>query len=88
MLMLTLTVGIYAQVESPLLILNRGALWHSLSPSKSGPAYNNWAPTGPTLDWPGFDASWIAENIGGTASHMARWFLDRCQEQKRFGHLS
>lgn len=71
LIFLTLSSGMLAQVESPLLILNRGALWHSLSPSKSGPAYNNWAPTGPTLDWPGFDASWIGENIGGTASHMA-----------------
>ncbi|GMU88509.1 MAG: hypothetical protein AMXMBFR49_07170 [Chlorobiota bacterium] len=71
LILLTLSSGMLAQVESPLLILNRGALWHSLSPSKSGPAYNNWAPTGPTLDWPGFDASWIGENIGGTASHMA-----------------
>jgi hypothetical protein len=60
-----------AQIDAPLLIFNRGALWHSLSPSKSGPAYNNWAPTGPSLDWPGFDASWISENIGGTPSHMA-----------------
>lgn len=71
LILLTFSSGVLAQVESPLLILNRGALWHSLSPSKSGPAYNNWAPTGPTLDWPGFDASWIGENIGGTASHMA-----------------
>lgn len=66
-----LSFVVAAQVEAPLLILNRGALWHSLMPSKSGPAYNNWSPTGPTLDWPGFDASWIGENIGGTASHMA-----------------
>ncbi|MBE2279527.1 MAG: hypothetical protein IAE91_03980 [Ignavibacteriaceae bacterium] len=58
-----------AQVEAPLLILNRGMLWHSLSFAKSGPSYNNWSQTGPTLDWPGFDPSWIADNIGGAPSH-------------------
>ncbi|MBV6446218.1 MAG: hypothetical protein IFNCLDLE_02509 [Ignavibacteriaceae bacterium] len=68
---LLITLPVMAQVESPLLIFNRGSLWHSLSPAKSGPAYNNWASTGPTLDWPGYDPSWVGENIGGTASHIA-----------------
>lgn len=57
-------------VESPLLIFNRGIIWHTLSYAKSGPAYNNWAQTGPSLDWPGFDPAWVGDDIGGAPSHM------------------
>lgn len=60
-----------AQVEAPLLIFKRGVVWHSLSYAKSGPTYNNWAQTGPGLDWPGFDISWINEDIGGSPSHLS-----------------
>ena len=59
-----------AQVESPLLTFTRGAVWQSLLYGKVGPVYNNWRRTGPCLDWPGFDASWIREDIGGVPSHM------------------
>lgn len=59
-----------AQVESPLLTFTRGALWQSMLYGKVGPVYNNWRRTGPSLDWPGFDISWIREDIGGVPSHM------------------
>lgn len=60
----------FAQVESPLLTFTRGAVWQSMLYGKVGPVYNNWRRTGPSLDWPGFDASWVNEDIGGVPSHM------------------
>ena len=60
----------FAQVESSSFILNRGMLWQTVSLGKVGPSFSNWTQRGVGLDWPGFDASLISENIGGTASHL------------------
>jgi hypothetical protein len=60
-----------AQVESPVLIMNRGMLWQSVFNGKIGANFNNWARRGIGLDWPGFDETIIAENIGGAPSHLA-----------------
>jgi len=81
---LILTVDQYSQVESSTFVFNRGKLWQTVSLGKVGPSFSNWAQRGFGLDWPGFDASLILENIGGTASHMvsggfyigAKWAQD------------
>jgi hypothetical protein len=74
-----------AQVESSSsIILNRGKLWQTFNYGKSGPSFSNWTQRGIGLDWPGFDASLISENIGGSASHLvsgglyvgAKWHKD------------
>ncbi len=58
-------------IDSPLLIFNRGKLWQSMYLGKSGPsAFSNWRKTGVGLDWPGFDPTLIRENLGGSASYM------------------
>ncbi|GJQ64553.1 MAG: hypothetical protein SCALA702_36060 [Melioribacteraceae bacterium] len=58
-------------VGSPLLTFNRGKLWQSIYLGKVGPGiFSNWRTTGIGLDWPGFDPSWINENIGGSPSHL------------------
>ena len=59
-----------AQVESPVLVFNRGMLWHSVFFAKVGPNFSNWARRGIGLDWPGFDETWIREDVGGAASHL------------------
>ncbi len=63
---------LYAQeIESPLLIFNRGKLWQSIYLGKLGPStFNNWRRVGIGLDWPGFDETLINEDIGGPATHM------------------
>ncbi len=60
-----------AQVESSVQVFSRGMLWHSVSLGKIGPNFNNWARRGIGLDWPGFEETWVQENIGGAASHLA-----------------
>lgn len=58
-------------IESPLLVFNRGQLWQSIYLGKVGPStYNNWRRLGIGLDWPGFDASWIKEDLGGAPSYL------------------
>ncbi|HEX2963153.1 MAG TPA: hypothetical protein VHO43_15245 [Ignavibacteriales bacterium] len=72
--LLSSAVNVYGQgdIDAPLLTFTRGKLWHSLFFGKSGPgSFNNWAQTGISWDWPGFDASKIKEDIDGTASYMA-----------------
>lgn len=59
-----------AQVESPILNFRRGMLWHSLQAGKVGPVFSNWGRRGIGLDWPGFDDTWIARDIGGPPSHL------------------
>lgn len=60
----------FAQVESPSLSFNRGQLWQSVFFGKIGPNFSNWGRRGIGLDWPGFDETWINQDIGGAASHM------------------
>ncbi|MFH0736639.1 MAG: hypothetical protein V1773_00820 [bacterium] len=58
-------------IDSPLLVFNRGQLWQSVYMGKVGPStYNNWRRLGIGLDWPGFDISWIREDIGGAPSYL------------------
>ncbi|MHB1048922.1 MAG: fibronectin type III domain-containing protein [Bacteroidota bacterium] len=68
-------IGLEAQsdtlIESPSLTLSRGKLWHSVFNGKSGPNFANWGRRGVGLDWPGFDETWINEDIGGPASYLA-----------------
>lgn len=79
-----LTSQSFSQVESSSFILNRGQLWQTVSLGKVGPSFSNWTQRGIGLDWPGYDASLISENIGGTASHLvsggfyigAKWAQD------------
>ena len=74
----------FTQIESSLLILNRGKLWQTVGFGKVGPSFSNWTTRGIGLDWPGFDATLINENIGGSASHLvsggfyvgAKWSQD------------
>lgn len=74
----------FAQVESSSLIFNRGKLWQTIQFGKVGPSFSNWTQRGIGLDWPGFDASLISDNIGGQASHLvsgglivgAKWSQD------------
>ena len=59
-------------IDSPLLNFTRGKLWHSLYYGKSGPgAFSNWLKTGPGLDWPGFDATKINDDIDGSPSYLS-----------------
>lgn len=58
-------------ISSPSLMFNRGKLWHSVFNGKSGPNFANWGRRGIGLDWPGFDETWINEDIGGPSSYLA-----------------
>lgn len=69
-IILLVSFEIKPQVESSLQFFNRGSLWQSVQFGKVGPTYNNWRKTGPSLDWPAFDESWIRDDIGGSPSHM------------------
>jgi hypothetical protein len=75
-IILTFIVSIIAfsqnNIDDPVIILNKGKLWHSISMAKSGPlGFANWQKNGVVWDWPGFDATLIAQDLGGAASHMA-----------------
>jgi hypothetical protein len=62
----------FAQLENASsFILNRGKLWQTFGYGKSGPSFSNWTKRGIGLDWPGFDATLINENIGGSPSYLA-----------------
>lgn len=64
-------VSLAQEIDSPLLIFNRGKLWQSIYLGKLGPStFNNWRRVGIGLDWPGFDETLINEDIGGPATHM------------------
>lgn len=64
-------IEVAAQMDlSSSFVLNRGKLWQTYGYGKSGPPYSDWTSRGTCLDWPGFDASLINENIGGSASYM------------------
>ncbi len=67
---ITFALQVFPQVESPLLVFNRGKLWQSVFFGKIGPNFSNWGKRGIALDWPGFDESWLRENIGGSPSYM------------------
>ncbi|MBZ0199334.1 MAG: hypothetical protein K8H86_05670 [Ignavibacteriaceae bacterium] len=67
---ISFTLQVYPQVQSPSLIFNRGKLWQSVFFGKIGPNFSNWGKRGIALDWPGFDDSWLRENIGGSPSYM------------------
>ncbi len=59
-------------IDAPTLNFTRGKLWHSLYFGKSGPgAFSNWQKTGPGLDWPGFDATKINEDLDGCSSYLS-----------------
>lgn len=59
-------------IESPLLIFNRGELWQSMYLGKHGPSsFSDWRRLGIGLDWPGFDPTWVRENLGGSPSYLA-----------------
>ncbi len=62
--------SLFAQVESPLQIFNRGMLWQSVLYGKNGPTFSNWKKTGIGLDWPAFDETWVKTDIGGSPSYM------------------
>lgn len=66
----TFVLQVFPQIESPSLIFNRGKLWQSVFFGKIGPNFSNWGKRGIALDWPGFDESWLRENIGGSPSYM------------------
>ncbi|MFH0989360.1 MAG: hypothetical protein V1799_05010 [bacterium] len=70
LLTMLVIVTLHSQVESPVLTMNRGMLWQSVFFAKIGPNFNNWGRRGIGLDWPGFDESWIREDIGGPPSHL------------------
>jgi len=59
-----------AQIESPSLSFTRGRLWQSVFNGKIGPSFNNWRRIGVGLDWPGFDLSWVNEDLGEAPSYM------------------
>lgn len=84
LLFLINSIFVFPQIESSSLILNRGKLWQTIQFGKVGPQFSNWTQRGIGLDWPGFDASLISDNIGGQASHLvsgglivgAKWSQD------------
>lgn len=66
------TIFAQSAIDDPVIILNKGKLWHSISWAKSGPlGFSNWRKNGVVWDWPGYDATQIAEDLGGAAAHMA-----------------
>lgn len=69
-----------AQVDAPLIYLQRGQLWSSFTYAKSGPPFTNWSRVDYGLDWPGFRPEAIRAQIGGPATHMhtgGLWFSSR-----------
>ena len=84
LILVLLNTDYFSQVESSSLIFNRGKLWQTVQFGKVGPSFSNWTQRGIGLDWPGFDASLISDNIGGQASHLvsgglivgAKWSKD------------
>lgn len=69
-LLVLIPFQLQAQIETPALSFNRGKLWQSVFNGKIGPSFNNWRRIGIGLDWPGFEPSWINENIGGAPTYM------------------
>lgn len=57
-------------ISSPSLSFSRGKLWHSVFNGKSGPNFANWGRRGIGLDWPGYDETWVNEDIGGPSSYL------------------
>jgi hypothetical protein len=73
-------VPAHAQVEAPILYLQRGQLWSSFFYSKSGAPFSNWSRIDYGMDWPGFRPEMIRAQIGGPASHIHTggiWFSAR-----------
>lgn len=70
LILILLSATNFAQVDAPSQFFNRGKLWQSVYTAKNGPKYNAWSRSGVGLDWPGFDASWIVEDIGGAPSYL------------------
>jgi hypothetical protein len=69
-----------AQVEEPILRLQRGQLWSSYFYSKSGGTFSNWTRNDYGMDWPGFRPEAVRADVGGGASHMhtgGLWFIAR-----------
>lgn len=69
-----------AQVEAPLIYLQRGQLWTTLSYAKQGAPFSNWSRIDYGMDWPGFRPEAVRAQIGGPASHMHTggiWFSAR-----------
>jgi len=70
----------HAQVDAPIIHLQRGQLWSSFFYSKSGAPFSNWSRIDYGMDWPGFRPEAIRAQIGGPASHMHTggiWFSAR-----------
>lgn len=63
-------ISIEAQIESASLSFTRGKLWQSVYNGKIAPSFNNWRRVGVGLDWPGFDPSWVNQQLGGAPSYM------------------
>ncbi|MGE5435613.1 MAG: hypothetical protein ACM3O3_00170, partial [Syntrophothermus sp.] len=69
-IVLLFSVQSEAQIQSSSLSFNRGKLWQSVFNGKIAPSFNNWRRVGIGLDWPGFDPSWVNQNLGGAPSYM------------------
>jgi hypothetical protein len=79
------TLPAMAQIEQPIIYLQRGQLWSSFHFSKSGAPFSNWSRVDMGLDWPGFRSELVAADVGGSASHLVTggiWFSSKDSEGK------
>ncbi len=69
-----------AQVDAPILYLQRGQLWNSYAYGKTAPPFNNWRRSDVGMDWPGFRPELIPVDVGGPATHLMTggfWFTSK-----------
>lgn len=59
-----------AQVDGPMLYLQRGQLWNAYYYAKTGAPFSNWARIDIGMDWPGYEYQRLQTDVGGPASHL------------------
>jgi hypothetical protein len=74
-----------AQVDAPLILIDRGQLWNAYYYAKMGAPFNNWSRINYGMDWPGFRPEFVRADIGGPASYALTggiWFSSRDSEDE------
>jgi hypothetical protein len=74
-----------AQVDAPLILIDRGQLWNAYYYAKMGAPFNNWARINYGMDWPGFRPEFVRADVGGPASYALTggiWFSARDSHDK------
>ena len=69
-----------AQVDAPLILIDRGQLWNTYYYSKTAAPFNNWARINFGLHWPGYQPEFVRADIGDPPSHLVTggiWFTSK-----------